>query len=132
MKRQQVGGAYESGQAGLGVYVDGRHQIESEQGEVCQVVLRERLTAEVRVNAAQSAKASGSHADAFEVGQLDAAIVADHHVLHVTLAINQRSDLSACFVRQLAHLASKFGSDYLARRYAPTVQLFYAPDLIWF
>jgi hypothetical protein len=50
----------------------------------------------------------------------------------VAFAIDQRADLSAGFVRQLAHLASKFGSDYLAGRYAPAVQLFYAPDLIWF
>ena len=131
MKRQQVCGTYESGQAAFGIHVDGRHQIESQQRQVCQVVLRERLAAEVRVNAAQSAKASRSDADAFEVGQLDAAIVADHHVLHVTLAIDQRADLSACFVRQLADLASEFRSNYLARRYAPTVQIFYAPDLVW-
>ncbi len=82
------------------------------------------------MNAAQAAKTSRSDADAFEIGQFDAANIAHHHVLHVTLAIDQRADLSACFVRQLAHLASKFGSDYLARRYAPGVQLFYAPDLV--
>ena len=58
MKRQQMRGAHESGQAGFAVNVDGRHQIESQQRQVCQVVLRERLAAQVRMNAAQPAKAS--------------------------------------------------------------------------
>jgi hypothetical protein len=50
----------------------------------------------------------------------------------VTLAIDERSDLAACFVRQLAQLASKFRGDDLVWRYAPSVQLFDAPQLIWF
>jgi hypothetical protein len=99
MQRQQVRGAYESGQAGFGVHVNGRHEIESQEGEVCQVVLRERLAAQVRVHTAQAAKTSRSDADAFEIRQLDAPIIADHHVLHVTFPIDQRADLSACFVR---------------------------------
>jgi hypothetical protein len=52
MKRQQVCGAHETGQAGFGIYVDSRHQIESQQRQVSQVVLRERLAAQVRMNAA--------------------------------------------------------------------------------
>ena len=82
--------------------------------------------------ATQPAKSSRSDANAFEVGQFDAAVVADHHVLNVSLAIDEGADLSACFVRQLAQLASKFVCDDLVRRYAPSVQLFDAPQLIWF
>jgi hypothetical protein len=48
----------------------------------------------------------------------------------VTLAIDQYADLSTGFVRQFADLASEFVSDDLPRRYASTVQLFYAPDLV--
>jgi hypothetical protein len=50
----------------------------------------------------------------------------------MSLAIDERADLSACFVRQFAKLASKFMCDDLVWRYAPSVQLFYAPQLIWF
>jgi len=48
----------------------------------------------------------------------------------MTFAIDQGADLSTGFVRQLADLASKLGSDDLTRRYASAVQLFYAPDLV--
>jgi hypothetical protein len=54
------------------------------------------------VYATKTAKPSRSDANAFEIGQLDPAVVADHHVLDVSLAIDERADLSACFVRQLA------------------------------
>jgi hypothetical protein len=49
----------------------------------------------------------------------------------VTFAIDERANLSAYFVGKLADLASEFVGDYLSGRYAPTVQLFYAPDLVW-
>ena len=52
----------------------------------------------MRVHATKSAKPSRRDAHAFEIRQFDAAIVADHHVLHVTLAIDERADLSTCFV----------------------------------
>ena len=84
------------------------------------------------MNATKTAKSSGRHANAFEVGQLDAPVVANHHVLDVSLAIDEGADLSACFVRQFAELASKFVCDDLVWRYAPSVQLFDAPQLIWF
>ena len=84
------------------------------------------------VNATKTAKPARCDAHAFEVRQLDAPVVADHHVLDVSLAIDEGTDLPACFVRQFAELASKFVCDDLVWRYAPSVQLFYAPQLIWF
>ena len=50
------------------------------------------------MNATQSAKASRSDAHTFEIRQFDAAVVADHHILHVPFAIDERADLSAGFV----------------------------------
>jgi hypothetical protein len=50
------------------------------------------------MNAAQTAKSSRSDAHAFEVRQLDATVVADHHVLNVTLPVDESADLAACFV----------------------------------
>ena len=82
--------------------------------------------------AAQSAKSSRSDTHAFEVRQLDAAVVANHDVLDMSLAVDQGSDLASRFVRQLAQLAGEFGSDYLVWRYAASVQLFDAPQLVWF
>ena len=50
------------------------------------------------MNAAKAAKPAGSDADAFEIGKLDAFVVADHHVLDVTFAIDECSDLPAGLV----------------------------------
>ena len=82
--------------------------------------------------ATKTTKPSRSNTNAFEVGQLDTTVVADHHVLNVSLTIDERADLSTGFVRQFAQLSSKFMCDDLVWRYAPSVQLFYAPQLIWF
>ncbi len=82
--------------------------------------------------ATQTAKSSRSDAHTFEVRQLDATVVADHHVLNVTLPVDESADLAACFVGQFAKLACKLRSDDLIGRYAPSVQLFNAPQLIWF
>lgn len=86
----------------------------------------------MRVHTTESAESSGSDADALKIRKLDTPVVAHHDVLNVALAINERANLSACFVRQLAELASKFRSDDLVWGYAPSVQLFDAPQLIWF
>jgi hypothetical protein len=94
--------------------------------------LREWLAAQVRVHAAQTAKSSRSDANTFEVRQFDAAVVAHHHVLNVTLTVNESADLAACFVGKLAELTRKLRGDDLIGRYTPSVQLFDAPELIWF
>lgn len=79
----------------------------------------------------KTAKPSRGDAHAFEVGKLDAAIIADHHVLNMSLAIDERTDLTACLVRQLAQLPCEFRGNDLVGRYTPSVQLFNAPQLIW-
>jgi hypothetical protein len=84
------------------------------------------------VNAAEAAKSPGGDADALEVGQFDTLVVSDHHVLNVAFAIDEGSDLPARFVREFAQLASEFRCHNLIGRYAPGVQLFDAPQLIWF
>ena len=84
------------------------------------------------MDAAQAAKSTGSDAHAFEVGKLDAFVVAHHHVLNVAPAIDESTDLATCFMRELAQLASEFMCDNLIGRYAPGVQLFDSPQLIGF
>ena len=50
------------------------------------------------MHAAQSAKSSRSDTHAFEVGQFDAAVIANHHILDMSLAVDQGSDLASRFV----------------------------------
>ena len=84
------------------------------------------------MDTAKSAKSPRGHTNTFEIGQLDASIVADHHILDMPLTIDERSDLSSRFVREFAQLSREFRGDNLVGRYAPSVQLFDAPQLIWF
>jgi hypothetical protein len=91
-------GAHHAGQSGPGVNVDGGHQIQPQQSQVCQVVLCQWLAAQVGVDTAQAAKSPGGNTHAFEVGKLNATDIADHHVLDVTFAIDERPNLSAYFV----------------------------------
>ena len=79
------------------------------------------------VHAAKSSEPARSDANTFEVWKLDAAIVANHHILNVSLPVDECTDLPASLVRQFAELSSEFRCDDLVGRYAASVQLFYAP-----
>jgi hypothetical protein len=122
--------AHDAGQPGAGIDFDGSHQIEAEEREVVQIVLRQLLAAQVRVDAAKPAEAVGGDALAAEVGQLDLFRVADHDVLDVALAINQRADLPPGLVREFGELAREFGRDDPLRRNAPRVELLDAAQLV--
>jgi hypothetical protein len=124
-------GAHGAWQARLFVNIDSSHQIQSQQRQVGQVVARQILSAQMRVNTAQAAKAIAGHANSLEVGKFDPARVADDHELHVTLAVNQRANLPSCFVGKFAELSRKFRSDDLVRRNATLIEFFNPPQLIW-
>jgi hypothetical protein len=80
------------------MHIDRGHKIEPQQRKVRQVILRQRLISEVSMYATQATKTIHGHARAFEVGHLDAMVVADHHVLDVTASINESADLPARFM----------------------------------
>jgi hypothetical protein len=82
------------------------------------------------VHATQPTKAIDCDPNAFEVGKLDAAIVAHHHVFNVAAAIDERADLPACFVRQFGELTRKLRRQNLVRCNSPRVKLFYSAKLI--
>ena len=79
------------------------------------------------MHASKSSKPAGSDANTFEIRKFNTAIVANHDVLNMPGAIDERPDLPARFVGQLRQLSSEFRCDYLVGRYAASVQLFYAP-----
>ncbi|HEV7474129.1 MAG TPA: hypothetical protein VGN90_08770 [Pyrinomonadaceae bacterium] len=80
----------------------------------------------------KTTKTIDGNANAFEIGKLNATIIADHHVLNVAAAIDERSDLAACFVRQFGQLARKLRRQNLVRSYPPGVKLFYPAKLVGF
>jgi hypothetical protein len=127
-----VRGAHLAGQPRPFVNVDGDHQIEPQEGKVVQVVLRQLFAAQVRVDAAQPAKAPLGDARAREVGPLNAARVADDDILDVAFAIYQRSDLAARLVREFRQLPRELRRDDLLGSDAAREKLLDAAELIRF
>jgi hypothetical protein len=125
-----VRAAHLAGQTRPVVHVHGDHQVEAQQREVVQVVLRQLLAAQVRVDGAQAAEAPLADARALEVGPLDAARVADDDGLDVALAVDERAYLPPRLVRELGELARELGRDDLLRRDAARVELLDAPELV--
>jgi hypothetical protein len=130
--RQKMRGAHEAGQTRARLDIYDRHQIETKQSQIGQVVLRQLFAAQVRVDAAQAAKTVCGDARAAQVGQFDALGIADDDRLDVALAINERADLPAGLKREFGNLAGKFRRHDLLRRDATRVEFFDAPELIGF
>ena len=84
------------------------------------------------VHIAQAAQAVDSGAEASDVGQEDALVIANHDVPNGTLAVNQHADLAIEFLRQFTKVAPKFLSDDLLRRYLASVDVLKTPDLVRF
>ncbi|MCA1816318.1 MAG: hypothetical protein LC746_07920 [Acidobacteria bacterium] len=123
-------GADDAGQTRARVHFDRRHEIEPEKREIVQVVLRQLLAAQVRVDAAKPAEAVGGDALAAEVRKLDALRVADGDVLDVALAVNEDADLPAGLVREFGELSRELGRDDPLRRNAPRVEFLDAAQLV--
>src|SRR4051812_14199672 len=94
-------GAHTARQSRALVNVHGDHEVEAQEREVVQVVLRQILAAQVRVYRAQAAEAPLADARTLEVGPLHASGVADDDVLDVALPVYERADLPPRLVRKL-------------------------------
>jgi hypothetical protein len=121
--RQQVRGANQTRHP-IAPHVNRRHQVEPQQREVREIVSGEFLTREVSVNATQTAKAIRAHANAFEIGQYNAASIADNNVLDVTTSVHKHADLPVNLVRCFRKLTRELLRDDLARRNPPLIKLF--------
>lgn len=76
-----------AGQSGLSVHLHDRHQIEAQQSEIGEIVLRKALARKMRVHAPKPAKPVGSNACSAKIRHLDLLCGSDHHVLDLTLTI---------------------------------------------
>jgi hypothetical protein len=82
------------------------------------------------MDATKSAKAVDGYAYAFEIRQLDAPIVAHHHVFDVATSIDKRANLSPGFMREFGKLPCEFRRYDLVRGNSPGVELGDAAELI--
>ena len=59
-------------------------------------------------------------------------VVTDHHVFHVSLAVDQDTYLAARLVREFGQLAREFLRHNLVNRDTPRVEFFNAAQLVGF
>jgi hypothetical protein len=83
------------------------------------------------MNATQTAKAICADANAFEIGQHDAASITDHDLLDVTASVHEHANLSMNLVGCFRELPRELLGNDLVRRNAPLIELFEPVKLIW-
>jgi hypothetical protein len=83
----------------------------------------------MRVHAAQAAESLGSGSRAAKIGHLDLLRRPDHHVLNLSLSVQQYAYLASGFVREFRQLPGKLCRNDLVRRNPPCCKPFDPPDL---
>ncbi len=102
------------------VHSERHHRVEAELGEVGQVVVGQRLVAEEGVDAAESAQASLTSAQAPPLGHLDRGSAAHHRVRDGTASIDEDTHLASDLVREFGEFPRKFlGHETATRKPAP-------------
>jgi len=119
---------YQSGQPVM-THIDGRHEIESQERKIGEIVVSQGLPGQMGVEAPQPTKAPLGDANAFQVGKNDASCIADDDGVHRAPSIHQHSYLSIDFSGQLRQGAGELLGDDCVRRNAFLVDLFQAPEL---
>jgi hypothetical protein len=93
-----------------GIQADGHHQIETEEGEVGQVVARERFVLQVGVDEPQTPEAGFAGAQALEIGKEDRPGVPDDDGLDLPLPVDEDPDLPAGIVREFREIACQLST----------------------
>ena len=81
-------GIYQARQAVVWINIDRDHQIQPQEREVSEVILRQALTTKMRVDKTKTAEAINGDTDALEIRQLDAPIITNYHELNMAASIN--------------------------------------------
>jgi hypothetical protein len=127
-----MGGFDQTRQTVIRINIDCCHQVETKECQVSKVILCETFAPEVRMDATKSAKAVDGYAYAFEIRQLDAPVVAHHHVFYMAASIDKRANLSPGLMREFCELPREFRRYDLMRSDSPRVELCDAAELIRF
>jgi hypothetical protein len=85
-------------------YADRRDQVQPQQRQVDEIVARQRLVPQVRVDQPQAAEPTAPGADATDLGQVDARGIADEDVLDLAAPADQDPDLPLDLARDAAQV----------------------------
>ena len=110
---EQIGVMHRTRQAVI-ADAQGHHQIQAQQRQVVEVVLRQGLALEVGMDAAQAPQAAAAEAIAAEIRDDDLPVVTDDDVQHRPLAVENDADLPVQLPGALGEIARQFRTDQLA------------------
>src|SRR5258705_9044228 len=105
-------------ESSFGVQIDRRHEIQAQARQIGEIVLSKMFSPKVSMYTAESTESSRIHADTLEIGQLDATVISYHHVLDMSFAVDEHTNLAARFVGQLTQLPRELRCNNLVWRNA--------------
>ena len=91
------------------------HQIKLEQRQIHEVVLCERFMLEMGVHTAEAFQPSPAGSIFLKIGDDDPLMVADHDMCYPALTVDQETDLTADFKRELGNGLGEFWRDNRSR-----------------
>jgi len=102
--------------------VDHGHQVETQQGQVVQVVGRERLAPQVGVDQPQAAEAPHAASQAPDVREGEVGRVADDDAADQAVPAEQHTDLPADLAGDLGEVSRQLGRDHVLSGYSAAVR----------
>ncbi len=92
------------------------HRIETQQGQVVEIVGGERFATQVGMHEAQATETPHTSAQATDVGQVQGRGVAHHHIADVTLPPDHHSDLAPELPRDLGQVPGQLSRHHFPGR----------------
>jgi hypothetical protein len=112
----------EAARFAAGRHLNGAYGVEAKAHEVDEIVVRERLAADVRVHEPERAEAALGGAKATDVREHELSGIADDHGVDLTGAMDQNADLTACLERSVDERAHELGGRQMLDRNASTIE----------
>lgn len=127
-----IGG--KKGKLGVNLIFTGSREQESEkiktqQGEVCQIVFRERLVFQVRVDKTEAAHDSFTKGVIAQLRYDDPFFIADDDIFDTARTVNKESNLTTEFSGEFDQAGSKLKGAEFSNRYPPPVETLQRLDL---
>ena len=111
---------------------DGRHQVESHDDKVVEVVPGKRFPIQVGVNAADALEAVRGCSELAHLGDDNAVVVPDDDGCDPSFTVDEQTELAVDFKGEAADIEAEFRREDILRWRAAPVQVFDTPDLILF
>gem|GEM_PF-4352690 len=108
--------------------LDGGDQIEPQADQIHQIVTRERLASQVRMDEPQAAKPTLRGAQPSDVGQHQLRRVADDHGVDLAGTVHQHADLAPGLERYRGQRSRELRRGDVVRRYAASVEALKRPQ----